>query len=204
MQFTIFASLALSVLAAAPPTPPVAVMPLPPNLQTCTVRNSQVLTGSTFIGHTFKPSNNQILLQGTIKDVTFSLKSKYTPNTPAGKFAPNNFILELKKGKNVDTLEAYTDSTDPTKVVISSLTVNPDGTAASSTLFSRGPGPQSLKMFGLIVNWSVEKTAKGQVTKFQVNNQVGVTLNQLTGSIEPQIVIQRPTTVVISGGVCNQ
>ena len=200
MHFALLSFLSLSTLAApARVNPPVSFDPLPVNLQSCLVQNSRGLTGQSFVGTAFKPVNDQILLKGTVGGVAFSLHTKYTPNKPAGQFAPNNFVIELQKGNEIQTLEAYVSPADSTKVLISSKDAR-----GSSVAFSRGPGPQSLKMFALNVNWSVQKTANGQVTKFHVNNQVDVTLNQLTGSFEPQIAILRQDTVVVSGGVCNQ
>ena len=204
MHFAIFTSIALSVFAAAPASPPIAVDPKPINFQSCTVRNNNGLVGRSFLGATFKPADDQVLLKGTIKDVTFALKSKYTPNTPAGKFAPNNFVLELQKGNSVDTLEAYTDPKNPVKVLLSSKTIDANGVGGSSVAFSNAPGAYKQNMLGLDVTWSVEKTSNGQVTKFSVNNLVDATLNELATSFEPQIVIKRKDTVTLADGVCRQ
>ena len=204
MHFTLFTSLALSALAAPPPTPSVAVDPLPVEFQFCMVQNNnRGLNGQGFLGTPFKPVDNQPLIKGTIKDVTFTLKSKYTPSTPAGQFAVNNFVLELQKGTSIDTLEAYTNPSDPTEVLLSSKTTN-NGVGGGSLARSKGPGTFNQNMLGLNIGWSVEQTAKGQITKFSVDKQVDVTLNQLTGSFEPQIKITHKESALISEGACTK
>ena len=75
---------ALSALAA--PAPQATYFP-----DACVIMNTKSgIVGKSLSGIAFKPADDEILVKGTMKDVTFTLKSKYTPNLAAEKFVINN------------------------------------------------------------------------------------------------------------------
>ena len=189
------ALLALNVLSAA--------TPIPISSQTCTVRNDKALSGQSFLGNVFKPTDTQTLLKGIIKGVTTSIYSKYTPNTPPGQYAPTQFVIKFERGTQLDIFEAFTDPNDLSKVM--GWVKVPSGGFSTTISGALAKGTNTNRQFhqGLDVIWSISRETNGFIIKFDIDKQIQVTLNRLTNSNLPQISIQRQPSVALTDGVCR-
>ena len=119
-----------------------------------------------------------------------------------------NFVLELEKNVNgqseIDTVEMYTDSSDTTKVLLSSKTTDPiNDTGASSVSFSAGKGKFNQMFLGLNITWSVDKDSKAQLTRLAIDNGVTIKLDDLSDPSFPQLTIKNESpSATFKQGLC--
>ena len=173
----------------------------------CTLLSTnQGISGTSFMDIPFKPVNNEPLLMGILKDVTFTLKSNYS--SQPDQFPVNHFVLELEKTTDkkteIDTIELYTEQSDSTKVILTSKIMDANtNTGTSSISFSKGNGHFSQEFLGLKITWSVEKYAKSQMLDLVVDNSITIKTTQNGFDfLVPPVIIRREPTALVKEGYC--
>ena len=169
-------------------------------------RANGFLVGHSFLDSPFSPSENKVLLKTAIKDVTVTLRSKYN-NAASDQFPLNQFVVELQQTRPngmtvVQTIEAYTSPQDSTRILTSTKTIDKNGVGGSSAAFSKGNGNFNFNLLGLNMAWSVEKSATGQLTHFNIDNQIDVTLTDAANS-PSLMVIKQQSPMVVTEGMCS-